>query len=233
MSALVSLHTPVTAMANRQDYTELFRDARTGFTNARNEAELLAALTPFGWDDARLREALELLGRAEREARDQTTEYAEQRAATKALGVAQATVGAAYARHVAIARTLYRPGDAAYETLGLGGERPARPDALVQEARRFYEAVGGDAAIQARLATRTLDAAAVEAAVELLEAVDAAEEAQEKEKGEAQRATEVRDETVTGEDGLEGVYRDFAAVARIALADQPQLREKLGIFERS
>lgn len=49
-----------------------------------------------------------------------------------------------------------------------------------------------------------------------------------KEKGEAQSATEARD---TAFDALQEWVRDFINIARIALEDQKQLLEVLGVVE--
>jgi len=51
-----------------------------------------------------------------------------------------------------------------------------------------------------------------------------------KESGEAQRATVVRDDATRA---LRAHAGELAEVAKVALADQPQLREVLGLRERS
>jgi hypothetical protein len=51
-----------------------------------------------------------------------------------------------------------------------------------------------------------------------------------KEKGEAQAATEARDKAL---DNLQEWMSDYIAVARIALEDEPQLMEMLGIGKAS
>ena len=53
---------------------------------------------------------------------------------------------------------------------------------------------------------------------------------QKKEIGEAQEATEVRDKTL---DKLAQWISDFRAVAKVALEENPQQLEKLGILARS
>ena len=70
----------------------------------------------------------------------------------------------------------------------------------------------------------------VDQATEALFAVETAQAAQIKETGEAQAATREHDDAVAA---LRGFMSDFYCVAEVATEDQPQLREKLGMLERS
>jgi hypothetical protein len=60
--------------------------------------------------------------------------------------------------------------------------------------------------------------------------VETANLVQTKEKGESQNATKVRDTVV---DSLSAWLSDFIAISRIALEEEPQLLESLGILQRS
>ena len=68
------------------------------------------------------------------------------------------------------------------------------------------------------------------AAEQLVDQVQVKHSIQLKEKGEAQSATQLRDEAL---DALQEWMGKFIAVARIALEDQPQYLEMLGIVEPS
>lgn len=217
-------------MPTRRDHAALFEAARTAFTNARDEADLQSALAPYGYDTARLDAALATLDAAVAADQTQDREYAEQFAATAALNEAAAALRAAYLRHVKLARVAFQPGSVAYSALGLGGDRADALADLLAQARTFYATISKDADIQAVMDGFMLDAAAVNEALAAVASVEAARAAQAKEIGEAQVATRLRDDAVIQ---LRGVWSDFRRVAEVALEDQPQMREMLGLLERS
>jgi len=208
---------------------DLITATRVGLTNARDTPDILAALTPFGYDEIQLGEGLDLVDTAEAEAERQDQEYADQYNATNELNEEIGALRAMYTRHVKLARVAFQPGSKGYVTLGLRGQRARTMPGLLSEARSFYRAVEGSADLQAALTPLTVDAAAVTAGLAQADAVEAAQVAQQKETGEAQRATRTRDDAAAE---LRGFWKDFAQVAKIALEDQPQLREVLGLLER-
>ena len=217
-------------MPPRRDYDQLFADTRTAFTNARDLPEVQALLVPFGYDPVRLDAGLALIDAAEDATRAQQTEYAEQFAATSDLSESVAELRASYMRHVKLARVLFPPGTGEHTTLGLSGDRRDDLPGLIAQTEAFYRALLADARLLARTETVRLDQASAEAGLAQVEAVEAARASQAKETGEAQVATAVRDDAVSA---LRGYWSDFRRVAEVALEEHPQLRETLGLLERS
>jgi hypothetical protein len=213
----------------REDHAELFASARTALVNGRDIPEVQALLAPMGYDTGRMEDGISLLGAAELSDSRQAIEYGEKEAATGALAEAFGAFRAACLRHVTLARVAFEPGTAGYVTLGLAGSRADGVPELLAQARQFYRGVVDNAAFATALAPFALTPAAAGDALDVADAVEAARAAQAREFGEAQVATRVRDDAVGA---LRGFLSDYYAVAKVALADHPQLRETLGLLER-
>lgn len=211
----------------RREYDDLFARARVSLTNGRDVPEVQALLAPYGYDAKRLDGGLALLAAAEEASRDQVEEYAEQYAATTSLAEELEAWRAAYMRHLGLARLRFR-GDAHARTLGLGGERRDDLGGLLMQGRLFYEGLRDNAALAAEMAEWKVTPEVIAGGLAGADAVDAARVAQEKEMGEAEVATRLRDDAVGR---LRGFLRDYEGLARLVLADTPQLREVLGLVD--
>lgn len=219
---------PASVKDTRREYDDLFARARVSLTNGRDLSEVQTAIAPFGYDVARLNEGVALLDAAETASLGQVAEYAEQYAATSDLAERLAAWRAAYMRHLGLARLRFRE-DPRRGRLGLDGERRDDAAGLLMQGRLFYEGLRDDATLGAQMAVWTLTPDAVAKGLADAEAVEAARVAQVKEMGEAEVATRLRDDAVAR---LRGFLRDYEGLARLALADAPQLRETLGLTER-
>ena len=203
--------------------------ARTLYLNARDDAEISADLTPFGYTAPDDYDAgIALVTAFEAATAAQSAEYADQYAATDHARQTSAAVEARYSRHRQAARLAHRSGTDGYAALHLAGSLPdARAD-LLDHARIFYQTLEARADLLDPI--RGIDRTGVTDALALVTAALAAAAAQTAETGEAQRATVTAN---TAETDLRAHAAELAAVARLALADKPQLREKLGLLERS
>jgi len=215
-------------LSNREIETFLGQ-SRLMLSNSRNDADIQPLLAPFGYDPERIDEGLALLDAAAEQMRTQQIEYAEQYAASTAYTEAVATLRATYARHVKLARVAFKPGTLAHSKLALTGVRRRDREGLLTQAEQFYRTLASETSLTETTARYTLDAEAVTAALAQVEAVKVAREAQAKEAGEAQQATKTRNAAIAE---ARAYMSDFRTIAKIALAEVPQLSERIGIIDR-
>ncbi|MCP4429147.1 MAG: hypothetical protein GY803_32070 [Chloroflexi bacterium] len=204
--------------------------ARLGIENGQSVPEIAAALAVYGFDAAKMQIGADLLTAAVDLHAVQKQEYSEQYAATSALNEARAAADKVYSTHRKLAKLALRDEPEAQKALLLHERKKGALDPWLGQAGIFYKnALGNQEALTAlgryNITTELLTAA--QAAVVQVAHLNAA---QEQERSEAQRATQERDAAL---DALHEWYSEFRALARIALADDPQLLEALGIVAPS
>ena len=217
-------------MTTNQEIIKQLTQSRVALKNARDEADLQAVLAPFGYDPVRIDEGLALIEAVQEEVDRQVSQYSERYGATMALQEQAKAARVAYTRHVKLARVAFEPGTPGYTRLALAGRRPRNRAAWMAQARQFYDTLLDDEALLQATSTYTLNREAVEAARAGLNAVEAAQLEQVKATSRAQAATRRRDEAVAA---LRRYMKDFNRIARIATEPHPQLREKMGMLDRS
>lgn len=205
-------------------------DARVATENAQADPELQAGLAARGYEAAQLAEGAALYEAAQAAQDDYAREYAEQYDATDALTEARAAADEVYPDHVELARIAFKRDRAARQALALDGRRRRTTAGWLRQAQQFYTNALADDALQEGLARFKVTPEELAEGRDLVAAVGTADSDQEREKGEAQKAREDRDEAL---DALDDWMDDFRDVARVAFRDDPQQLEKLGILARS
>lgn len=203
-----------------------FAGATTILTNVQNQAAIAAALEAFGYDAAAIQEGLALLNTARNLYDVQIREYGEQHAATQAFENACSQADKAYAAHRRLAKIAFKADAQRQTDLHLTNRKPKAYAPWYEQARHFYTAVLADTEAQTQLTQFRVTLEALQAAQAQVEQTMTLKTTQEKEKGEAQDATQQRDAAIAA---IEAWLADFKVVARIALADQPQLLEALNL----
>ncbi len=202
--------------------------AQNAITNALGYEEIKNLLANFGYTEERLQEGQQLYERASELQAKQQEEYGEQFAATDALNAAKATANREYMNHVKIARIAFRDDRGAAESLQLTGDRRQSLSGWLKQARVFYANGLGNSEVLTALGRYGITTEKLTAAQGQVAGVEQALNNQLKEKGEAQVATQQRDEAF---DALQEWMGDFIAIARIALESQPQYLEVLGVVQ--
>jgi hypothetical protein len=204
--------------------------AATTITNAQTQATIAAALAALGYDAAVIQEGQTLLDTARALCDTQIREYGEQYAATQAFEAACQQADTTYAAHRNLAKIAFKTDLRRQTDLHLNDRKPRAFAPWYAQARHFYAAVLADPNAQTQLARYKITRDVLQAAQAQVEHAQTLKSAQEKEKGESQDATQRRDAALAA---LEVWLDDFKVVARIALADSPQLLESLTLSPRS
>ncbi len=204
--------------------------ALNAITNAMNNEPIKASLAGYGYDETKLSTGLALYENAARLQDTQKKEYGEQFAATDALNLARVEANKLYMTHVKVARIALKGDRNAEESLQLKGMRKESLSGWLKQAKAFYANALSTESILASLANYGITRENLEEGKAKIDIVENSYNSQLKEKGEAQDATQKRDEAF---DDLQDWMTDFIAIARIALAEQSQYLEALAIVEPS
>ena len=205
---------------------ERLHRAQVAIDNALIDAGIKAALAPFGYDEARLQEGKALYNNTLSLHQTQRREYGEQYDATENLKDIWEQADSAYMDAVKVARIALRNMRGKWQALALDGSRKQSLSGWLEQAQQFYVNALSDSDIVAAMSRFGFDQTKLQAGQQLVQQVAEANALQEKEKGEAQDATEKRDAVL---DELDQWISDFKVIATIALKDNAQWIEKLGL----
>ncbi len=216
-----------------QSIAEQLLTAQRALDGALNSPEILSSLANYGYTVAVLEEGQTLYQQAQSLTLAQSDAYAGQYQATQIEQEARQLAHKKYLEHLQLARLAFRGKQGPWNALSLAGARKRTLAGWLLQARQFYQAAltGEHAAeIQAGLAKYNLTADRLQAGLDLVLAVEAANSVQDHRRGKAQDATQDRN-LVLAE--LNSWLVEFRTVARIALQEDPQYLEKLGILVAS
>lgn len=127
-----------------------------------------------------------------------------------------------YREHRTVAKTLYRNDAAITERLRLNRTVPKRINDILDQAEDFYQIVA-ESKDMAKLGIKTDELTQAKAMVDTLTSL---REQRLQHKGAAETATQKRNEAIAE---LKTWQQEFSRVAKMALKDEPQLLEVLGI----
>ena len=204
--------------------------AQNAITNALGSEEIKSAMAAYGYDEARLQNGNALYNKASELQTLQVKEYGDQYSATDAMNLAKALANKSYIEYLKIARIALIGDRGAGASLQLDGKRKVTFSGWLAQAKTFYTNVLALAEVIAAMGGFGITQEKLVAGQQLVDEVEQKLNVQLLEKGEAQNATQVRDEAF---EELEDWMGNFITIARIALADKSQYLEVLGIIEPS
>ncbi|MCP5053050.1 MAG: hypothetical protein GY940_38135 [bacterium] len=202
-------------------------DYHVKMSNARDDEAISTRLKIYLYDEIRFDQGFILYKGAFDLHQLVKVEQSEQIGATQAFEKAFEDIHRDYMQHLTISRLVSR-GDKKLENLGgLNHERSTTFTGWMGDARQFYAGVTSNAEFLGLMGTYGIAPEALEITKNAVENLEVLKKQQLLEAGDAQNAVKRRDQA------LEKLHRwvmDLVAIARIALADSPQLLEKINII---
>jgi len=198
--------------------------------NSINDNKVLDAVSPMGYPVEKLNEGAALLNEASTLSEVQNKEYGELNEAQSKFEIERVQANSVYIDQLKIARIALKNDAKAQVTLELNGRRATTFSGWLKQTLGFYRAILANNDWITALAAYGQTQEKLTAQLTAIEAVATASEAVKKEKGDAQNATEERDMKL---EELVDWVNDYEVIAQIALADKPQLLEKLGIVVKN
>ena len=204
--------------------------AKVAITNALADDEIKERLALLGYNEERLNAGNELLTKTEAQYQDQKDEYSEQFQASENMQQEWARIKISFRMYTTLARFLFRKDPTKMNTLGLSQGQAFKISDWILQARQFYNNAINDTEIQAKMAEYSVTSERLQTALQEVVILEEMKITQEKEKGEAQRATQKRDELFAQ---LDEYMYGLIQIARVVLYDKEQLLEKMGIVAPS
>ncbi len=203
---------------------------RVALENVINQSEVSNTMAEFGYDEAKITEGKQLL-EGTRSAYDfNSQEDNETIAARAGFDSKKMDLEKIYALDRKKAKVVFRNDEVVLKKLGLTGSVPQAYIKWLETMKTFYSGVQADSAIQTKLLTLKITAEHITASIAAITDLENARTLYLKEVGESQDATKAKDSAFAK---IDAWMRDFYAVARIAMEDNPQLLESLGLMVRS
>lgn len=194
------------------------------FSNAKLP-NVLSELQKVGYTEERLNGFIQKLTELEGLCQLQKKEYAEQYAETERLNQKRTAIDEQYRKHLAFCKILFKGETAAIASLGLNGSKKNAYGAWYQQVANFYAQILVNEEFKTKVGTINIKEEDLNAQKEALDELTKIKEKQAKKSGEAQKATEIRDEAF---DALYPNYTELISYAKI-LFQGDQTLEQLGI----
>lgn len=211
---------------NSKSEAAVLNNAELALQNANNTPAITNALTTFGFMAESLTEGQTLLDTANEKFDFNNQEDQETDVASDTYKNKLSELRSSFRTHRKLAQAALRNEPVTLSNLGIDGRFPSSLSNLFQQGGIFYDNALADVDITTKTALLGLTVEKLTAGQTLLQETINARGEYYREKGESEDATVDKDEALKA---LEDWMNDFYLVAEIALEDQPQLLEALGI----
>ena len=203
---------------------------RVAFENVEAQSEIATIMSEFGYDSAMIEEGKNLFTQTRQAYDDNVREDDETSQAYADFIAKRNAMEDTYSLHRKKAKVIFRKDLVTMKRLSLDGSIPGAYVKWLETVKKFYSEMLSYTELQTKLSRLKVTADDLNAANALLSELEATRAEYMREKGESQDATKQKD-SVFAE--LDDWMSEFYAVAKIALEDNIQLLEALGIIIRN
>jgi hypothetical protein len=215
------------ATHSKKPEAEFLEQSRVALENAESQTEIATTMAEFGYDAEKIAEGKAIYTET-RTAYDlnKTEDDETSEAYANFSNLKQQLYDLHYA-HRKKARVVFRGDSLTADKLAITGSLPQAYIKWLESVTKFYTTALADSNIQTKLAKLKVTIEELNAANDLIPQVKTARAEYLKEKGESQDATKAKDAAFAK---LDEWMFEFYEVAEIALEDNPQLLEALGLI---
>lgn len=208
----------------------LLEKYRVALQNVETQSEISAIMAEYGYDATFIGEGMALLVKARAAYDANKREDDETLDAKMQLDNAIDLLGKNYRQHRKKARVVYLNDPHTLSLLEIDKDVPEAYLTWLETVRKFYSITSSNEAIQQKLARLKLGVNELTDGLNKVAEIEQLRAVYLREVGESQDATKAKDKAMAE---IAVWMREFYSVARIALADQSQLLEALGLKVRS
>ena len=203
--------------------------ANIAISNALSDSQIGILLGEYGYQTQKLSEGKVLCEAADAAVKRQVANHGDQKDSTARVLSAEKTARTAYQNLAQVARAAFARDKAKLAVLGLDNPMPKSLPLFITMATALFDNASHTAEIAETLKGYGYGAEKLAKERAKIVELSAADQSQESAKGAAQQATFEQNRAMEALDYWMG---GFVKVAKVALRDQPQLLEKLGILKR-
>ena len=218
------------ATTKRKTEDQLIEQFRVSLTNITNQPVISATMSEYGYDSTVIDKGRELLEATINAFNFNQQEDNETIQARADFDAKVSLMTEKYASHRKKAKVIFRKDEVTLKQLGLTGAYSKAYLKWIATMKTFYNGVLSNAAHLAKLRVFKITEEEISACITEINAIETTRTLYLREVGESQEATKGKDKALAE---LEEWMSDFYAVAKIAMEDQPQLLETLGLLVRS
>jgi len=219
-------------MATRPKISEAktLEQYRVTFENTESQPQIAATMAEYGYDSSKVAEGKALYETTRLAFDSNQTETDEASAAYAVFETKKDQLDNTYSAHRKKAKVVFRDDSVSADKLEVSGTMPVAYVKWLETVRKFYNTSIADTEIQTKLSRLKISIDDLNTAKALIPEVETLRAKYLKEKGESQDATTVKD---TAFAKLDDWMSEFYAVAKIAMEDNPQLLEALGLVVKN